>query len=418
MSRPDADVLVIGAGPAGASVAIRLARLGWRVVVIEQSPYPRQKVCGECLGPASLGHLHDLGVAAQVLAFAGPEIRRVAWMTRGKTATAAMPPCRSGPYLYGRAIGRDLLDSILLDRARELGVRVIQPARARHLHGAMGQFICEYRSRSGAAERPQQLTEERISVPIVVDAHGSWEQGPTITGGELRECDPPPLRDADLLGFKATFLGTSLAPGLLPVLSLPGGYGGMVVSDRAKTTVACCVRRDTLREWRLRFPGSSAGAVVEAFSRSSCQGLAAALEGARLRERWHSIGPVRPGFRAPRRPGVFSVGNALAEVHPLIGEGICMALESAALVAALLGRAPSKVDASLVCNVQEAYLRAVRHHFSLRLRLASLYAHLAMHERIANAIAALIQSWPGTLTFAAQIAGKALDGSVESLVRR
>ncbi len=49
----DADVLVIGAGPAGASTAILLQRAGWRVILVEKSSYPRQKVCGECLSAVS-----------------------------------------------------------------------------------------------------------------------------------------------------------------------------------------------------------------------------------------------------------------------------------------------------------------------------------------------------------------------------
>src|SRR5580704_16639693 len=49
-----ADALVIGAGPAGASTAVLLLMAGWRVILVEKSSYPRQKVCGECLSAASL----------------------------------------------------------------------------------------------------------------------------------------------------------------------------------------------------------------------------------------------------------------------------------------------------------------------------------------------------------------------------
>ncbi|HEY2591376.1 MAG TPA: FAD-dependent oxidoreductase [Steroidobacteraceae bacterium] len=404
MSRYDADALVIGAGPAGASVAIRLARAGWRVAILEQSLYPRQKVCGECLGPASLRRLHELGIADRLQDLASPEIRRVAWMTRNRTAIADMPPCRAGPYRYGRAIGRDLLDAMLLERARELGVRIIQPAQARRLHGTPGEFVCEYRSRAAAGRRQPHAIEDRISVPIVVDAHGSWERGPAATARGWRAVRPAPVRRSDLLGFKATFLGAALPSGLLPVLSLPGGYGGMVVSDRDRTTVACCIRRDVLREWRV--PGNSAGAAVEAYLRSSCHGLAAALAGARLDGGWHSIGPLRPGFHTQSTPGAFSIGNAGAEAHPLIGEGICMALESAALLATLLGDRPTYFDERLTRSVHDAYVRAVRATFARRVRLAQVYSHVAMRQRIATAIAVLFQSWPRTLTLAAQLAGK------------
>src|SRR5947209_3853978 len=112
MRRPDADALIIGAGPAGASCAIRMARAGWRVTLMEQSRYPRSKVCGECLGPASLQLLDELGIGDELRAVAGPEIRRVGWMTRRRTAIADMPACTWGSYRYGRALGRDTLDNL------------------------------------------------------------------------------------------------------------------------------------------------------------------------------------------------------------------------------------------------------------------------------------------------------------------
>lgn len=414
MSQFDADVLVIGAGPAGASVAIRLALVGWRVAIIEQARYPRQKVCGECLGPSSLQHLCALGLADRVQELASPEIRRVAWMTRAQTTIADMPPATSGPYRYGRAIGRDCLDSMLLQRASELGVHVIQPARARHLHGARGEFVCEYRRRPRPVAGGQRShpADGRIRIPVVIDAHGSAERWPALDGEAVLDSAPLPARGADLLGFKTTFLGTALPSGLLPVLSLPGSYGGMVVSDRGRTTVACCIRRDVLREWRLRLPGHSAGAAVDAFLRTSCRGVAAALEGARAEEGWDSIGSLRPGFHPPNTPGVFAVGNAAAEAHPLIGEGICMAFESSALLATFLGERPRHIDRRLDRRLREAYVRAMYAAFAQRLHLAHLYSHLAMHERIGTAIAVLIGVWPRTLTFAAQLAGKARSGTM------
>jgi len=411
VNRCDTDVLVIGAGPAGASLAIRLAHAGWRVAVIEQARYPRQKVCGECLSPASLLRLDELGIADRLREHASPEIRRVAWMTRKQTAIADMPACRSGPYPYGRAIGRDLLDALLLERARELGVRIIQPARARRVCGMPGEFVCEYRCRSVADGQRLLASEGRLAVSIVVDAHGSWERELAADTRAQQGSSVPGARGADLVAFKATFSGAALPRGLLPVLSLPGGYGGMVVSDRGRTTVACCIRRDVLHEWRLRAPQSSAGAAVEEFLRSSCRGLAKALSGARREEPWHSIGPLRPGFHARNALGVFSVGNAAAEAHPLIGEGICMALESAALLATLLGSRPSQLDERALAGLHEAYIRAAHAAFARRLWFAHAYSRLAMHQPIAAVIALLFRSWPQTLTFAAHLAGKARSGA-------
>lgn len=48
----DADVLVVGAGPAGSTLARHLATAGRRVLVLEKSSFPREKVCGDGLTPA------------------------------------------------------------------------------------------------------------------------------------------------------------------------------------------------------------------------------------------------------------------------------------------------------------------------------------------------------------------------------
>ena len=62
----DADMVVIGAGPAGASAAILLAMAGWRVALVEQHAYPRQKVCGECIGAGNLALIDRLGIGAGI----------------------------------------------------------------------------------------------------------------------------------------------------------------------------------------------------------------------------------------------------------------------------------------------------------------------------------------------------------------
>src|SRR5580658_5955610 len=103
MRRPDTDVLIIGAGPAGASVAVRLARLGWRVTLVEQASFPRQKVCGECLGPASLELLDELGVGPKVSELAGPAIRQVAWMARDRRASTSFSRPKSDVSAERRA---------------------------------------------------------------------------------------------------------------------------------------------------------------------------------------------------------------------------------------------------------------------------------------------------------------------------
>jgi menaquinone-9 beta-reductase len=418
MTRTDTDVLIIGAGPAGASVAIQLSRLGWRVTLVEQTLFPRQKVCGECLGPASLELLDQLDLGSKVSECAGPAIREVAWMTGDRTIVAEMPACVDGRHAYGRAIGRDCLDMLLLERARAQGVNIVQPAKVRRVFGAPGDFDCIYERRSegvGVSEERAHRTEHRLKAAVVIDAHGSWERGPEGHSAEHTGGDDLAPLPSDLLAFKATFQGATLAPGVLPVLCLPGGYGGMVVSDRGRTTVACCIRRATLRDRREQLRGGSAGEVVEAYLRSSCGGVAAALHSAQREGGWHAVGPLRTGFRPRGACGIPRIGNAAAEAHPLIGEGICMALQSAAMLANLCGHRPKDLGLAYIVDVQRAHAAKCRQEFSGRMRFAQLYAQLAMRPSLANAAAILMKTWPYTLTAGARLAGKARRGRPERL---
>jgi 2-polyprenyl-6-methoxyphenol hydroxylase-like FAD-dependent oxidoreductase len=126
----DADVLIIGAGPAGAATAIWLAQAGWRVLLVEKHGYPRDKVCGECIAGGNIGLFDALGVGRAVRAQAGAELREVAWMCGTETTVAALPRTEVSE-VYGRALGRDRLDTLLVARCRELGVVVRHRARDR-----------------------------------------------------------------------------------------------------------------------------------------------------------------------------------------------------------------------------------------------------------------------------------------------
>ena len=60
------DAVIVGAGPAGASAAILLARAGWSVALVEKTPFPRRKVCGECISAGSFPLLEALGLGPAI----------------------------------------------------------------------------------------------------------------------------------------------------------------------------------------------------------------------------------------------------------------------------------------------------------------------------------------------------------------
>jgi 2-polyprenyl-6-methoxyphenol hydroxylase-like FAD-dependent oxidoreductase len=171
------------------------------------------------------------------------------------------------------------------------------------------------------------------------------------------------------------------------------------------------VRSDRLQAWRGAQPGARAGDVVEAMLRRECAGVRDALAGAVRAGPWLASGPLRPGVRLGQGDGLFRVGNAAGEAHPIVGEGISMALQSAFVLAALIG--PLRSDLVDRATAAVAQRRAIagyealwRRRFAGRLRVAAVFAHVAMRPALARAAWPLVRRWPGVLTEGARWSGK------------
>ena len=109
------------------------------------------------------------------------------------------------------------------------------------------------------------------------------------------------------------------------------------------------------------------------------------------------MGPLQPGVRTAQAPGLFRVGNAVAEAHPLVGEGMRMALQSSRSLVRTL------VDQRAARGVRAGYLN----EFRPRLQFAACYAHIAMRPPLSAPVGRVLQHWPRLLTAAAVLAGKA-----------
>lgn len=392
------DAVIVGAGPAGSTAAILLARAGWSVALLEKQRFPRRKVCGECLAASNLPLLDALGVGAAFDALAGPPLRRVALMHKGRVVEADLPSADHPRHAWGRALGRETLDKLLLEQARAAGAVVLQPWSVQALSGPAGDHRCEIRCVDCGAK-------DTLHAPVLIAAHGSWEALPS--GRNDRRFA---RRPGDLFAFKANFLAARLADGLLPVLSFEGGYGGMVMGDQGLLTLACCVRQDRLDACRNAAPGQSAGDVVEAMLGRECYGVADALAGAQRLGGWLASGPIDPGIRLRDDEALFRIGNAAGEAHPIIGEGMSMAIQSAWLLCAALLRPEvpegGRTDAQWQAGVRKRYHTQWRRHFATRLRLAAVFAHAAMRPSICMPVLAGLSYWPSLLTQAARWGGK------------
>ena len=384
------DAIVIGGGPAGSTAALLLAQAGWAVALIEKSQFPRSKVCGEFISASTFPLLAEFGLLEDVCRLAGPEVRRVGIFS-GETISTADMPALSGRFAkWGRALGREHFDLLMLDAAIRAGADLWQPFRVARIEPLNRGWRCEI----GHGD-----TSTSLFARTIVAANGSWEKSSWVP-----ECWLP-HRPSDLLAFKAHFDGADLPPDLMPLLVFRGGYGGMVWSDAGRVSLSCCMSRSALDQCRTS--EGRAGDAVLRHLHHECKGVAEALKRAKLRGIWLSAGPIRPGVRAAFADEVFRVGNAAGEAHPIIAEGISMAVQSAWLLCRiLLSEQDSLGNASILADAGRVYAARWREHFANRIHAAAVFAHTLMRPESAALALALPKRFPALITFCATLSGK------------
>ncbi|KQT62038.1 MULTISPECIES: NAD(P)/FAD-dependent oxidoreductase [unclassified Aureimonas] len=382
------DAVVVGAGPAGSTTALSLARAGRKVALIEKAAFPRRKVCGEFMSGTSIAVIDRLGLGDLWRRKAGPDVRRLALFSGERIVAASMPGGSTGPF--GRALGRDVLDMLALQAAGKAGVAIVQPARVTSIvPEGTGHRIAV----SGEGG------EEVLFSDIVVAAHGSWEPGPLPT--HL----PKAHRDGDFLGFKAHFRGGRLDGDLMPLLFFPGGYGGMVWADGGRLSLSLCIRRDALAAARQTHGLSSASEAVFAHLMATSRGVRQVLGEAVPDGPWLAAGPIRPGIRRGFADGIFRVGNVAGESHPIIAEGISMAIQSGWLLAGALEGADLR-DAGALTEAGRRYEAAWRRQFATRIRAAAAFSAIAVRPRLAGFAGWISAAAPPLLTLGAHLSGK------------
>ena len=309
----EADAVVLGLGPAGASAASHLARAGLHVLALDRARFPRDKCCGDCLSPKALAPLERLG-QDDLLREAGHPVRSFRWWgPNGKPSGAGRfqgSPCICLP--------RRQLDQQLRLEAQRSGAQIEEGVSAQQLLRVGGRVTGVRARRPGGAELI-------IKAPVTVMATGSLQR---LHGG-LHPL--PRLSNGHGLGLRAYYEGIAelsssaelhchprIGAGYLWIFPLGGGRAnvglgfGCLGWQRLSQKLPAAFRR-CLRE----LPGLR-GRFEKARRISPLVGSPVALSDGSL----------------PRLPaGLLPAGDALALCDPLGGEGIANALLSGELAA-------------------------------------------------------------------------------------
>ena len=193
--RHDADAVIVGGGPAGAAAAARLAAGGFTTILVDRSTFPRDKVCGDFVGPVALTELADLGVAGTEAFRATSKILEGALHVDGDQLTARPLPQVDGLPSYGRVIPRLQLDAWVLDAARQAGAAVLDGRKVTAVEQAPGAVTVRGSSAAGPWQlRTRLLLEADGSNSTVARAarKPAAQAGPDPGGaGLLRSCRRP-----------------------------------------------------------------------------------------------------------------------------------------------------------------------------------------------------------------------------------
>ena len=119
----DADVLIVGAGPAGAAASILLARQGYKVLLVERATFPCDKACAEKFKLVYTPLLAHLGVLDKILSTSPQRLQGMRIVDyRGQDCWGRF--LQHGEALEGLALPRLLLDHLLVQQACQTGVEL------------------------------------------------------------------------------------------------------------------------------------------------------------------------------------------------------------------------------------------------------------------------------------------------------
>ncbi|HWO41763.1 MAG TPA: NAD(P)/FAD-dependent oxidoreductase [Candidatus Eisenbacteria bacterium] len=339
------DVAVVGAGPAGSSAAVSLARLGYTVALLDKRVFPRDKLCGDFLNPASWPILNRLGVARDVLERPHQKVERFRFAF--PDGQALVLPLVGRPGIFGLGLRRADLDHALMKRAALDGVTVFEGCRAKTLtREAAGWFL--------VTEGETQAQPIKARVLVGADGRHSWvaqraglARGPAAgrsVAFQWRARRPPGVGDA------------------VEIHLMKGGYAGIVGVDHETINVCVAIERK-----RLASRARAGTALGEWIGRSrSLEEIVGARLGA-----IRSTYPVYFSSRHPCADRVLLVGDAARVSEPVTGEGVYLALWS--------GLASARV-------VDQAFRSGDFSHAALAYGLKRFQRPLRMRRRI-NALA-------------------------------
>ncbi|GHG15131.1 MULTISPECIES: geranylgeranyl reductase family protein [Amycolatopsis] len=374
----DAEVIVVGAGPAGSTVATYLARAGVDVLLLEKTEFPREKVCGDGLTPRGVKQLIDLGIDTSEEA-GWVHSRGLRILTGDLTLELDWPDLTSYPP-YGVSRTRHDFDDLLAKLAVKAGARLYERTTVTGaLTNATGRVV------GVEAKVGPERTPVKYYAPLVLACDGVSARLALSVGIQKNEKRPmgvavrqyykSPRHDDPFIEGHLELWDRSdpRNPKLLPGYgwAFPLGDGTVNVGLGMLSTSASFRNTDyraLLRQWLDGTPEEWGYREENAIGKVGGAGL-----------------PM--GFnRTPHyRDGLLLLGDAGGMVSPFNGEGISAAMESAQIAAEVVVQALARREGPSRERALEAYPRAVGELMGGYYALGNVFAKIIGKPKIMHA---------------------------------
>ena len=351
------DAAIIGAGPAGSSAAIFLARRGYSIALIDKAVFPRDKLCGDFLNPAGWNLFERLGVRDALLASGHQKIR--AFRVTTPSAEAVIPFTA-----FGLGVRRRAFDHLLVERAVREGAVLFEGCKL----SAVERDGADWALRGEDAAAEQEFSARLL---IAADGRNSW------TARRLG-VSAPGMATGRFVGFQLNLAGYRGAGGEIQIHLFPGGYAGLMGFGDGAANLSFAIEKEIARE-------NPVEALVARYFHQNPH-LKTAIEPCAIAE----VRSIYPLDFAPRRSfgdAFLLVGDAVRVTEPVTGEGVYFALKTGELAAESAHRAFARGDLSAAAL--SGYDAACRRALARREGVNRLIRALVYRPRLATPLVRL-----------------------------